>query len=208
MWKKLLLFLLFMVYLLGGIGGAHLWSKAVRNRYLGPDELMTRIDYFRRTHDMNAALFTVSAQKDERAQEMIDMLMPYTPKIEPLFFFEIAKFYDALGNVEEAVFWHLLGSFRLNVDALCCEGMTDFEAVQVWVRLNTPLSVPKFISENHEQTKEIFERAMAWDAENPPEASPEYFCAYAKGVLYRDNPAYTGKAHPSPVWFGIYFWLS
>lgn len=207
--KKWSVVVLFLLYLFVGAMGTNTWAKAMRFRSLGEEELVNRISFYRKTHDFKTALFTIEAQKPERAQEMVDMLLPRINDLEPPFYLALAKQYALLENMEDATFWTMLGSFRLRVDDFMCEGWKSFRASETYYGLKRDMSVIDYIVADKERAMKIFHRMLEWDRKNPPwirgdvyKLTPEYFCRQSKRLVYayKLDDSYTGKTIPVENW--------
>ncbi len=202
--KKALLVMVFAAYLLVGSVATLMWGKTVLFRSLTMDQALLRMDHYRERYKYFDAVFLFDVQEAERAVEIINTLQPLAPVIEPVFYFQLAKRYEEIGHMDKAVFWNLLGSFRLRLDARRCEGADDLDAVEVYTELYGSKNVAIYISEDIDRTERIFNEVMAWDAENPPQTSPQYFCRIARMYIYRHLPQYTGKPVDQKLWPFIY----
>lgn len=195
--------------------GTYIWGSAVRFRSIGTEEILNRIKYYRKRNDFKNALFTIEAQKPERAQEMVDMLLSRITELEAPFYLALAKQYKILGNMDEAAFWTMLGSFRLRVDDFVCEGWRGFKASEMYYGRKREMEVIHYILEDKDRTVDTFVRMLDWDKKNRPwtvdgemKLSPGYFCHLAKQLVdeYKDDPEYTGqpiRAHDWPLKYAV-----
>lgn len=202
--KKILLLTVFAAYLVGGSIATMTWAKAARFRSLETDQMLLRMDHYRERYKFFDAVFMFDVQPRERAVEVINALEPIAPVIEPVFYFQLAKRYEQIGDMDKAVFWHLLASFRLRLDSLRCEGQDGFKAVEIYSELYLTPMLTYYVGEDIDRTERIFDRMMQWDAENPPQTSPQYFCRIARMYLYSRLPGYTGKPVRKEMWPLIY----
>ena len=207
--KKWSVVVLFLLYLFVGAMGTNTWAKAMRFRSIGEEELVNRINFYRKTHDFKTALFVIEAQKPERAQEMVDMLLPRINDLEAPFFLALAKQYTILDDMDEAAFWTMLGSFRLRVDDFMCEGWKGFLASESYYGLKRDMRVIDHIVSDKDRAMRTFIRMLVWDKKNPPwirdgeyKLTPEYFCRQSKRLVYeyKFDDTYTGKTIPVENW--------
>lgn len=202
--KKAMLVLLFAFYLMAGSISTLMWGKTVLFRSLTMDQVLLRLDHYRERYKFFDAVFLFDVQESDRAVEIINTLQPLAPVIEPVFYFQLSKRYEEIGDMDKAVFWNLLGSFRLRLDARRCEGADDLNAVEFYTDLYGSQNVAIYVSQDIDRTERIFNEVMAWDAEHPPQTSPQYFCRIARMYVYRHMPQYTGKPVNQEVWPFIY----
>lgn len=202
--KKVLLIVLFAVYLVGGSVATMTWAKAARFRTLETDQMLLRMDHYRERYKFFDAVFMFDVQPRARAVEVINTLEPIAPVIEPVFYLQLSKRYEQIGDMDKAVFWHLLGSFRLRLDSLRCEGQDGFTAVEIYSSLYLTPALTYHVASDMDRTERIFEEVMQWDADNPPQVSPQYFCRIARMYFYHRLPGYTGKPVPREMWPFIY----
>ncbi|TNE30262.1 MAG: hypothetical protein EP349_05500 [Alphaproteobacteria bacterium] len=202
--KKAMLVMLFSFYLLAGSISTLMWGKTVLFRSLTMEQTLLRLDHYRERYKFFDAVFLFDVQESERAVEIINTLQPLAPVIEPVFYFQLSKRYEEIGDMDKATFWNLLGSFRLRLDARRCEGVDDLDAVEFYTDLYGSRNVAVYVSQDIDRTERIFNDVMAWDAENPPQTSPQYFCRLARMYVYRHLPKYTGKPVDQKLWPLIY----
>ncbi len=202
--KRIFILVLFAAYLVTGLISVNMWSKAVRFRSLDTHQMMGRLDHYRHTSKYFDAVFMFDIQKPERAMEVIEFLEEIAHEIEPVFYFQIAKRYEQLGMMDDAVFWHLLGSYRMRFDAQRCEGLPDFQGVELYMGFYTTLGLTRYMAEDIDRLEVIFNRMMDWDTENPPQTVPVYYCRLARQFLYRHVPDFTGFPIPQEHWQELY----
>ncbi|TVQ82142.1 MAG: hypothetical protein EA357_10855 [Micavibrio sp.] len=202
--KKILMIFLFTVYLVVGLVSTSIWAKAAVFRALDTNQMLGRLDHYRHTSKYFDAVFMFDIQKTERAKEIIEFLEDIAHEIEPVFYFQIAKRYEELGMMEDAVFWHLLGSYRMRFDAQRCEGLPDFQGVEYYVRFYTTPKLAIFMAQDIDRMERVFNRVMDWDYENPPQTLPVYYCRLARQFLYRHIPEFTGFPIPQDQWQDLY----
>src|SRR5690606_624435 len=57
---------------------------------------------------------------------------------------------------------------------------------------------------NPARAEDIFRAVMKWDAENPPQTSPKYFCRLARFMVYGGGDDYTGQTIEQDLWPILY----
>jgi len=202
--KKAGIFSAFALYIFLGLFAAFTWGGTTLFRNLEPEAMLSRLEHYRSRGKFDEAVRMFAVQKPERAQEVINLLVPRADILEPVFYLQIARQYVQLDNPDEALFWHMLGFFRLRFDSVRCEGRKNFGAVDVYMTLHSPIILTKYVEENPARAEEIFHRMMEWDEENPPQTSPRYFCRLARFLVYGGGDDYTGKTIEQDLWPTLY----
>lgn len=201
--KRLAIYTAFTLYICLGLFATFTWGGTILFRSLEPEAMLVRLDHYRNRGKFDEAVRMFAVQKPERAQEVINLLVPRADVLEPVFYLQISRQYMQLENPDEALFWHMLGFFRLRFDAVRCEGHKDFQAVDVYMTLHSPMVLAEYVEKNPQRAEEIFRTVMKWDAENPPQTSPKYFCRLARFMVY-GGEGYTGQLIDQDLWPVLY----
>lgn len=201
--KKLAIYTVFILYICLGLFAAFTWGSTTLFRSLEPEAMLVRLDHYRNRGKFDEAVRLFAVQKPERAQEVINLLVPRADILEPVFYLQISRQYMQLGNPDEALFWHMLGFFRLRFDAVRCDGHKNFQAVDVYMTLHSPMALAEYVESNPQRAEEIFRTVMEWDAKNPPQTSPKYFCRLARFMVYGGGD-YTGQVIEQDLWPVLY----
>jgi len=178
---KTLVILLFLTYLIFCSTAAWHWSKIKYYQTVPLEHLALAVKQNRDKGDLPVAIGLVKSRWPSQSQEVLDIMIPHAPELDPAFYFEFSRRYSILGNIEEAVFWAMLGRFRMRYDILRCENDETSDLEKTLSDFLIPESVSDYLEDNPDQIKPILQSVLDWDEKNPPQNKPDSFCRERKG---------------------------
>lgn len=198
-WKWSLI-LVFVTYVFVGLFFTWKWLETGFYRMIPIEILHAKIDEARGNDDIEKAVFLVRIRPPQESRAVIAAIEPHAPRLEPLFYLELAKRYRWLGDEDRAAFWTYLAKYRLNYDMYRCKDV-QLDVGTFMLYWGFPYEL-KDLVEKLEGTDEMFghlEDVLEWDEKNPPQTRPEYLCAY----LARMHPGMrdaSDEAEPEEKW--------
>lgn len=192
-WMRLIivcLYLVFLGYLSLSASGAYVWAKTVYYQNKDFSKFVDIVDQYRGIGKLDAALEYINAQPYTHYEEVTDMLIKNAPKYEPIFYFEISRrlmdkyeqFKDqddkiAEEYVEQAIFWSMLGRFRIHIDTRkCAPGETSEKIADNLSSLLTPPKITNVSSLPFGHIAPYLVQVLIWDEKHPPQAGPDFIC--------------------------------
>ena len=150
-------YVLLIIYSVMGVQSAKTWIELriyagdfdVKNVYEVADKIAARDDQTLLSH----LLFKYPLDYND---ELVERLEPLTPKFHAAYFFATATRYYQAGNKDEALFWTMLGRFRMRYDALRCQYETaDLVANQYSILYSSADILRDLINLDAQKQKEI-----------------------------------------------------
>ena len=181
--RFVIMFFVYLMLLIYSIAGAQSVWKWSQLRYYGGDysleHLPAAIESLKTQDNQLLLIEYISRFPGERYDQMIEELMPMTPDLHAHVFFAIANRYGAVGQMDEAMFWGMLGRYRLRFDALRCDYLASDRVSNLYAEaylqpyVRTPM---RELSEN--ARKEVLQEVLNWVEKYPAENDPSYFCQF------------------------------
>jgi len=193
-WMRLVivcLYFCFICYVSLGISSTFLWAKTVYYQNKDFSKFVSIVDEYREIGKLNAALEYINAQPYTLHEEITDSLVKNAPKYEPIFYFEISKRlmekYEQIKDKDEiiaeeyaqqAIFWSMLGRFRIHIDTRkCAPGDTSEKLADNLSALLTPTKLSFIGSLPFEHVAPYLVQVLVWDDKHPPQAGPDFICS-------------------------------
>lgn len=182
-------YLMLVIYAVAGFGSAKTWLQL---RYYGGDFNIENIDQaaekLAQKDDQMMLVQMVTRYPLEYNDIIVEKLEPLTPQLNAAYFFAIGNRYYHAGDIDEALFWTMLGRFRMRYDALRCRYETaDLVSNQYSILFTTVDLLQEFLDMSAEKQKSILRRVLEWDENHPPENSPRYYCNFIEDIKRIDE---------------------
>lgn len=185
--RFVIMFFVYLMLLIYSIAGAQSVWKWSQLRYYGGDysleHLPAAIESLSKKGNQLMLIEYIGRFPGDKNDAMVESLLPLTPDLHAHAFFAISNRYGILGEMEEAMFWAILGRYRLRFDALRC----DFPAADVISDRYAELYLQRVVRQallNIDETtrKRLLQKVVDWTDEYPADNDPAYFCEFIESA--------------------------